>query len=154
MDIFLTLASLLGGSIVSNSRESGTPSNDGEGSGTYTRAYDTESKVPCNINLLTSFNHFHFRINGNVLNSAFERQTIFISLRFKVFFWQGWDFRFHHAFFYIYLFLICYIFYPVFFYILPSFIWTFWESGAFDSACRVESSLLVSKKLQFIVFVQ
>ena len=86
MDIFLTLASLLGGSIVSNTRESGTPSNDGEGSGTYTRAYDTESKVPCNINLLTSFNHFHFRINGNILNSAFERQTIFISLMFKVFF--------------------------------------------------------------------
>jgi hypothetical protein len=47
MDIFLTLASLLGGSIVSNTRESGTPSNDGEGSGTYTGAYDTECKFIC-----------------------------------------------------------------------------------------------------------
>ncbi|RLN22349.1 serine/threonine-protein kinase AFC3 [Panicum miliaceum] len=47
-NLVILKASLLGGSIVSNTRESGTPSNDGEGSGTYTGAYDTESKC-CNF---------------------------------------------------------------------------------------------------------
>ncbi|AQK96370.1 Serine/threonine-protein kinase AFC3 [Zea mays] len=41
--VFLT-SHFLGGSIVSDTRESGTPSNDGEGFGTSTRGYDTESK--------------------------------------------------------------------------------------------------------------
>jgi len=42
--VFLT-SHFLGGSIVSDTRESGTPSNDGEGFGTSTRGYDTESKL-------------------------------------------------------------------------------------------------------------
>jgi hypothetical protein len=105
MDIFLTLASLLGGSIVSNTRESGTPSNDGEGSGTYTGAYDTECKVPCNLNLLILKSFSAFELNGYVFFCRGE--ILGFTMLSSILFVSN---------------LLHFIFYPVFFYILPSFI--------------------------------